>query len=286
MTIDGAPTITNLSLQAPLNNRVSAGVNVINDSKGFFNNSVLLFSLGYHVQMQDHVFVRFGISAGCSWNTVDMKKLEAINDPALTSVLNKNASLAGNAGVSLHAKLFHLGIALPTIFSPSYVSQDAFNIKEVKPFQALILNVSNRFYFNKNKNIFEPYAVYRINTGLPSQFEFAGVVHLNHVVWVGGSYKQDFGISALGGIKLKNMLAIGASYSIQKNGINELNSPSFEISLNYLFGSHKKGAPVYSFVNAVKEKKPNPVTQEAIAARSQQAGAAQKKKVEAQAKLK
>lgn len=84
MTIDGAPTITNLSLHTPLNTRVSAGVNVTNDSKGFFNNSVLLFSLGYHVQIQDHAFVRFGISAGGSWNTVDIKKLEAMNDPALT----------------------------------------------------------------------------------------------------------------------------------------------------------------------------------------------------------
>lgn len=82
------------------------------------------------------------------------------------------------------------------------------------------------------------------------------------------------------------MLAIGASYSIQKNGITELSSPSFEISLNYLFGSHKKGAPVYSFVNAVKEKKPTPATQEAIAARRQQTEAAQKKKAEAQAELK
>lgn len=287
MTIDGAPTIVNLSLQAPLNSRVSAGLNVTNDSKGFFDNTGVLFSLGYHVQIEDHTFVRFGISAGGSWNTVDMKKLEAVNDPALGGLLDKNASLAGNAGVSFHMRLFHFGIALPTIFSPAYVSRDAFTVKEVKPFQAVVLNAGNRFYFNSNKNIFEPYAVYRINTGLPAQLELAGLFHLNHVIWIGGSYKEDFGISGLGGLKMKNMLAIGASYAIPKRGVDELNSPSFEISLNYLFGAHKKDAPVYSFVNAVKakERKPTPTApREAVASKRQQEEAAQKKRAEAQAK--
>jgi type IX secretion system PorP/SprF family membrane protein len=284
MTIEGAPTIANLSLQVPVNARISAGVNVTNDSKGFFNNSVLLFSMAYHVPIQDHIFLRFGISAGGSWNTVDMKKLEAINDPALANVLQKNASLAGNAGISLHYHLFNFGVALPTLFSPSYVSEDAFNVKEVKPFEALILHASNRFYFNSNKNIFEPYAVYRINTALPSQFELAGIVHLNHLVWAGASYKQDFGISVLGGVKMKNMLAIGGSYSLQKSGADELNSPSFEVSVNYLFGPHRKGAPVYSFVNAVKvkEKAQTGAARQAIATRTQQAEAEQKRKADAE----
>ncbi|MEX2233158.1 MAG: PorP/SprF family type IX secretion system membrane protein [Cyclobacteriaceae bacterium] len=288
MTIDGAPTITNLSLQAPINARLGVGMNITNDSKGFYNNTALLFSAAYHVPIQEHTFLRFGISAGGSWNTVDMKKLEAINDPALASVLDKSASLAGNAGISLHYKLFNFGIAMPAMFTPAYVSEDAFNVKEVKPFQALILHASNRFYFNNNKNIFEPYAVYRINTGLPAQYEIAGIMHLNHVVWVGASHKQDFGISALGGIKLKNMLAIGASYSIQKSGVDELNSPSFEVSLNYLFGQRKKGAPVYSFVNAVKVKEKTQTTavRQALDARRKKAEEEQTKKAEAAAKLK
>jgi type IX secretion system PorP/SprF family membrane protein len=288
ISIDGAPTTTTLSLHAPLNSRLSTGMSVTNDTKGFFNNSTMLFSLGYHLQIQEQAFIRFGLSAGGSWNTVDLKKFEVLNDPALTGMLEKNVSLAGNAGVSFHVKYFHFGIALPSVFSPSYVSEDAFRVREVKPFQALVFNAGNRFYFNDNKNIFEPYLVYRINTGLPAQFELAGVVHLNHVVWAGGSYKQNFGIAGLGGITIKNSLAIGASYTIKNKGINELNSPGFEISLNYLFGRIKKGIPVYSFVNSEKEKqkKPSRSTQDVLAERREAFEAAQQKKAEAQAKLK
>src|SRR5690606_8094747 len=165
-----------------------------------------------------------------------------------------NASLAGNAGVSIHMRSFNAGLALPTLFSPVYVSEDPFNVKEVRPFEAVVLHASNRFYFNDDAYIFEPYVVYRINTGLPAQYEVAGVLHLNHVVWAGASYRQDYGPTALGGVKVKNSLAIGASYSLKNRGIDELNSPGFEVSLTYLFGKQKRGAPVYSFVNAVRPK--------------------------------
>jgi hypothetical protein len=96
--------------------------------------------------------------------------------------------------------------------------------------------------------------------GLPSQVEIAGIVHVNHLVWAGASYRQHYGISALGGIKLGNTLAIGGSYSIQQRSVDNLSSPSFEASLSYLFGKREKGVPVYSFVNDVKPKERVPPT--------------------------
>jgi type IX secretion system PorP/SprF family membrane protein len=251
--IDGGPSIGNLSFQSPLTERLSAGLSITNDQKGLLNNTGLLLSVGIQVPLAEHSFLRFGLSAGGAWNMVDLAELDA-NDPAVTNLLENNASLNGNAGLSVHVKSFHLGVSMPSILAPSYVSTDAFTITEVKPFESLIVHASNRFYFNDNKNIFEPYAIYRMNTGLPSQFEVAGIVHLNHAIWAGGSYKQDFGISAMLGLKLQSMLAIGASYSLQNSGINQLNSPSYEISLSYLFGKRKKGIYAYSFVNTVKEK--------------------------------
>ena len=290
MTIDGAPTIANLSLQTPISPRASFGLNITNDAKGLLNNSSILLTFGYNVALAEHSFIRFGISGGGTWNTLDMNKLESLNnDPALANILENNASVTGNAGISLHLKSFQLGASMPTLFSPSYISEDDFSITKIKPFQSLILNASNRFYFNDDKNVFEPYALYRINADLPPQFEFAGILHLNHVIWVGGSYKQDFGISALGGIKLKNMFAIGASYSLQNSGMNELNSPSVEISLNVLLGKRKKDAPLYSFVNTVKEKEKKPLRKSAselIAEKRKVEEAARKKQAEELAKQK
>lgn len=290
MTIDGGPTIANFSLQGPITPRASWGLSVTNDSKGLLNNSSLLLTFGYNIPLAEHSFIRFGISAGGAWNMVDMAKLESIStDPALEHVLDNNASLAGNAGISFHIKSFQLGASMPTIFAPSYFSADAFSVTEIKPFESLIINASNRVYFGDDKFVFEPYALYRMNADLPPQFEVAGVLHLNHVVWLGGSYKEDFGISALAGIKVKNALAIGGSYSLQNSGTNELNSPSFEVSLTYLLGKRKKDAPLYSFVNTVKEKEKKPdrkSASELIAEKRKAEEAARKQKQEELAKQK
>jgi type IX secretion system PorP/SprF family membrane protein len=290
MTVEGAPTIANFSLQTPISARAGFGLSVTNDARGLLNNSSVLLTFGYNVPLAKQAFIRFGISGGGAWNTVDMAKLESMNDdPALGNILDNNASIVGNAGISLHIKTFQFGASMPSIFSPSYLSEDQFSITEIKPFQSIIINASNRFYFGDDKHIFEPYALYRINADLPPQFEVAGILHLNHLIWVGGSYKEEFGISALGGLKVKNSLAIGASYSVQNSGANELNSPSFEISLNLLLGKRKKNAPLYSFVNTVKEKEKKPLRKSAselIAEKRKAEEEARKKHLEEQAKIK
>lgn len=299
MTIDGGPTIANVSLQTPITPRAGFGLSITNDDRGLLNNSSVLLTFGFNVPLADKSFLRFGISGGGTWNTLDMTKLESMSDdPALANILENNASLTGNAGISLHIKTFQFGASMPTLFAPSYMSNSEFSITEIEPFQSIIVNASNRFYFGDDKHIFEPYALYRINANLPPQWEAAGILHLNHVIWVGGSYKQDFGISALAGLKVKNALAIGASYGLQNSGANELNSPSFEVSLNLLFGKRKKDAPVYSFVNSVKEKEKKPVRKSASeviaekrkaeeeARKKQQAELAKKKKEEEEAKQK
>ncbi len=257
--IDGGPTIANFSIHAPTVVGASFGLNVTNDTRGILNTSSFQITTGYTIGSDPERFVRLGISAGAAFNGADATGLDHPelydpNDPVFANLLVKNTYLIGNAGVSFHLKTFHFGASLPNIFAPAFVSSEAFSITEVSPFESVIVHASNRFYFGENKHVFEPYFVYRMTKGLPGQFEAAGIIHLNHVLWFGGSFKQDFGISALGGIKLNNTFAIGASYSLANSGINELNSPTYEVNLGLLFGKRNKKLPVYSFVNTEKSK--------------------------------
>lgn len=296
MGIDGGPTVANFSLHTPINERLSTGLSLSNDKRGLISHTSLLFSAGYNVPVQEHSFVRFGLSIGGAWNTVDWNKLEGLSDPAIATLLDNHASLNGNAGISFHSKILHFGVTIPHIFQPSVVSEDGFTMSEVKPFESLVAHASTRFYFGEHRHVFEPYVIYRLNSTLPSQYEAAAVVHLNHIVWLGGSFKQDYGISALGGIKVKNMFGIGVSYSLPASGENQLNSPGFEVSLNYLMGVHKKGTVRYSFVDThweKEKKKKGTSASEAIAqkrkeeeANKKEAIAAAQKKREADAEKK
>ncbi|MBX2970344.1 MAG: PorP/SprF family type IX secretion system membrane protein [Cyclobacteriaceae bacterium] len=284
--IQGGPAIANLSLHGPTTKGgLNFGLNIINDTRGVLNTSGATLGLGYSTSLSDQVALRFGVTIGGAWNMVNLEEIEDASDPALAELLDQNAFLLGGAGISLHTKTFHLGVSLPSIFAPSYVSVDPFSFKEVKPFQSVIVSASNRFYFGNDKHIFEPYVLYRINADLPSQFEVAGVVHLNHVLWVGGSYKQDFGISALGGVKINHTILIGGSYSLKNTGINELNSPSYEVQMSYLLGQRKPEKPHYSFVDAEKFKpKKRKSASELIAEKRKQEEAERKKRQEELAK--
>ncbi len=253
--VTGAPTISNFSFHNTSKGKLNYGLNFNSDARGIVSTTSAMVTIGYTLPIDENTTLRFGLSGGIGFNGVDVAKLGSFTDKILPSILNRNSFLMGNAGVSVHRKTFHGGISLPNLFQPVYVSSDPFSVTTLRPFQSAIIHVSNRFYFDKDKNVFEPYLMYRLNgSGLPSQLEAAALLHLQHFVWVGASYRQNFGISALGGIKIKNQFAIGFSYSVKNTGINELNSPTYELQLGYLTGFKKKDAFAYSFVSTEKEK--------------------------------
>lgn len=267
-SIEGGPAIGNFSAHTPLNKNLGLGFSATNDKRGITQVSGALLSVSYTATIDNATSIRFGLSAGMGFNTVDAAILATYNDPAITSLLSNNSSLLGNAGISFHKKTFHIGVALPNIFEPMYLSKDAFTVSPTKPFQSIVLHASNRFYFNKDKNVFEPYLIYRMNGSLPPQIEAAAIVHLQHTVWVGASYKQQFGISALLGFKIKNQFGIGLSYTVQNMGENQIASPSYELQMGYLLGNKKKGSENYSFVDTHKEKLKKPPVN-AVASRKQ-----------------
>src|SRR5260221_4974609 len=271
-SIDGAPVIANFSLHTPLSSKLNFGFSATSDKRGIAQVSAAMLTIGYTAVIDNTTSVRFGLSAGYGSNAVDLTSPSSTvtSDPVLKTLLSNNSFLIGNAGVSFHKSTFHGGITMPNIFQPVYLSKDAFNVTALKPFQSIVIHASNRFYSNKDQTVFEPYLIYRLNNGLPSQFEAAAVVHLQHVMWVGASYKQQFGISGLLGFKIQNQFAIGFSYSIKNAGENQIQSPSYEVQLGYLVGNKKKDANAYSFVDTKKEKPRKKTAAEIAADRKKQ----------------
>jgi type IX secretion system PorP/SprF family membrane protein len=259
--MNGSPTLGSVSFQTPVDNNVGIGVNAINDAKGLISTSTLSFTGAYALSIAKDQMIRFGLSVGAGFNKLDIDQMRAVtpNDPTLISAASNNIQMMGNAGASYHTKTFHIGFTLPSLFEPIYVSENPFNAS-IKPFGNVVIHTSNRFYFSKDKNVFEPYLIYRIRAGLPSQFEVAGLLHLQNKGWIGASFRQEYGISALLGFKVSKQLALGYSYSLGSGGDTGINRPSHEIHLALLLGEHKRGVPMYSFLDTEKEKvkKPTP----------------------------
>lgn len=264
--LEGSPTVMNFNIQTSLPNRLNLGLNISNQKAGLVSSSGLLIAGGYTLPVGNNKFVRFGMSAGGTSNTIDINALNfgntAISDPLLANISANSLQLSGNLGITYHTKSFHFGVALPSLFHPVYLSPSSFNV-DIKPTDNVIVHASNRFYLQKGKNVFEPYVVYRLYKGLPGQIEVAALFHYQHLGWIGASYKQDYGVSGLIGLKINKLMALGYSYGVPSNGANEIGLASHEIHVAYLFGQHKKKiAHLYSFVNTELEpekKKAAPV---------------------------
>ena len=250
---EGAPTVANASFHAPAGKNVGVGINIFNEQKSILQSTSALLSFSYAVPLGVGNYLRFGISGGGAFNGVDINEIP--DDPVYSDIMENNLYLVGNAGVSLQIKTFQLGIAAPNLFTEDYITTENFTVGEIEPMEQLLISASNRFYFANGRHIFEPVILYRYSDILPTQLEAAAVVHLNHTVWFGGSYKEDFGVSALGGFKINKKFGVGYSYSLATSGINEINRPTHEVHISILLGEKIEDRLAFSFINSEKEKK-------------------------------
>jgi len=255
--IEGSPVIGQFSIQAPSPDRVAIGLNFNQDNRGVIGTSSVLLSTAYNIPVNKEVFFRFGFSLGAGFFKTDLNALRfgsVAADPVISNLPGSDIQLLANTGASLHAKSFHLGVSIPSLFRFNYLAAEPFSVGTFGPLDQIIIHGSYRYYLQKGKYLFEPFINYRFNQNRPSQLEAAGLLHLRNLVWVGASYKQDFGISGMLGFKFSPTMAVGYSYSLKNTGLNQLASPSHEVQLGMLFGTRHRNIPVYSFVNSEKPK--------------------------------
>ncbi|MDH5397837.1 MAG: PorP/SprF family type IX secretion system membrane protein [Cyclobacteriaceae bacterium] len=251
----GAPQIANVSYHNAVGKHANLGLSFNNDKRSLLKTSSGLLSFAYTAWLSEGTYLRFGISAGAASNTVDLAQVDNPDDPAFISAFDQNFFLLGNAGLSLHAGDFHFGVSMPDVFNPNLVSDEEFSFGDIRPQEKFIVHANYRFYFSNDEMIFEPYIMYRYRKLLPPQLEAATLLHLNHMAWVGGAYKQDYGISALAGVKLPEVLALGYSYTFKGLGINEVGYPSHEITLGFVLGAKQEDVHRYSFIDSKKQKR-------------------------------
>lgn len=267
--VPDGPTLGQVSLQGVLKKKLTGGLTISSNKRGLLSTSAVLFTGGYHIMVAEDKMIRFGLSVGSAFNRVDAAGIVNANpdDPALTLAVKNNLFVQGNFGVSYHTKSFHAGLALPQLFQPAYSSTESFSVTSISPFQSVVLHASNRFYFNRNKSVFEPFLIYRVNQSTPSQFELATIVHLENKLWFGAGFRQGLGASAMAGVKLNKTATLGYSFTTGLSKESQIVRPTHEIQIALLLGKRNKDAvpvEVYSFVNTDIQKKKK--TKEQLAA--------------------
>lgn len=239
--ISDAPTLMNANFHVPLKGGISIGGLAYNETAGLYTQSGGKLSGSYLVSIDREHFFRFGLSLGAGNNTLNFGEFDSPNDPAFANLLENETFFLGDFGATYHFGHFNVGVALPSLFSYDLFTTESNVPIRVTPQDNLLFKMNYRGHINDNLAV-EPHLIYRYSKFLNDQYEATLIFHLMHIVWVGGTYRQDAGFVGLLGAKLYEKIGIGYSYEYGNPNTASLAGPSHEIHIGYHLGSRKRHA--------------------------------------------
>lgn len=262
--INDAPVTANFVYHTPLFLGLNMGINATQDNYGIFQSSSALLTLGYTVMLGWNHYLSVGVSGGAGFQNLNYDNIN-VNDPAYVGVYDKNSYLDGNAGIAYHIANFNLGFALPRIFETNIYPIQNFDTGTLALIKNYIVTADYMIYFGGDNFAFQPYVIYRSYDGFDPQIEGGGIFHIKNLIWVGGAYRQDFGIAGMAGVKLKGLFSFGYSYEIPTTKAEGINKSSHEAQITISLGKKNKRSKKYStFLSGTRLQNPNKEKKEDI----------------------
>ena len=250
--VNDAPTTIHGSFHAPLPGGIGigfAGYNI--EQGGLLNTTAGKASVSYLLTLDLKHHIRFGLSVGGGSQMLNYGELDDPFDPAYANIADNSTFALADFGLTYHAGHYNFGFSIPNLISyDKFTDKDSSDPIRIKPLDNLMLQTYYRGHLTDNIAI-EPHVVYRYNNYGTSQLEGTILLHLYHVVWVGGTYREDMNFIGTAGVKLKGRFGLG--YSYETGNLNIMNDlgPSHEIHLGIHLGKRKPHAKhTSSFINS------------------------------------
>lgn len=248
--LEGAPTFSHVNMHTPLKKGIALGFLGYNDQESILTTSGLKGTVSYLAAFDKKHYVRFGMSIGLGTTSLDVDQIDNPFDPAFANLIESSTFAIADFGISYHSGHFNFGFSMPNLVSREVLSEDGFSKVRLSPTENVLFKVNYRGHITDDFAV-EPHVIYRFSTVNASQFEVATIVHIKHLIWVGGSFREDAGMSALIGFKIKEKIGIGYAYELGNSDISSLTGATHELHIGYHLGSKKEHAEhVSSFIKS------------------------------------
>lgn len=239
MGIEGAPVSSNLSFHTELNESLAIGANIYTEKRGLLTTSSAELALGYKVNLGEAHYIQFGLAFGAGSNSIDLS--EVSNVSAIPIEPSDNSMyLDGRFGIKYKIKRFNLGLALPSLFDRDYISDKGFGEMTISPMERYSIMASYEIIFSPDNFSFEPHVLYSTLGNDFNHIEGVGIFHIKNIVWLGASYRMDYGITGLGGVKIKDFLTLGYAYELSSDQVAGYTNGTHEIQLSIKLGEKKE----------------------------------------------
>ena len=274
--IDGAPVVSTLTFELPFNSRAgNLGIYLRSYDRGLLTTQDIMASFAYRLFLTKTTTLSFGISAGVTTNGVDMAAIDDPDDPVLTDFLNNNMQPAANAGFVLNsASGLNLGVALPRLFNQDFTFEQNFKNTSFSPFEEIFITAYYRKQYGKKivtkrvkgaqkrvniEGSYAPlqfYLIYRYSQLVDERIEAMLKLDLGDHLYVGGSYRLNYGLTGMVGFNFGN-LSLGYAYEPAPDLVSGYTNGTHEINLRIRFGERKEhviAEPVIKTVQKTEER--------------------------------
>ncbi|MDJ1493387.1 PorP/SprF family type IX secretion system membrane protein [Cytophagaceae bacterium DM2B3-1] len=181
-------------------------------------------------------FLQVGISGGFFYNSIYTADLtpDELADPILAA-MNRKYRADVRIGAIYQYKNLQLGLSLPRLAPYSALGSDGQRLEQTfKPLENYTLSAAYRINATPDV-VIHPMVLYRkYEYQKDPFFEVNAVVNYKDGYWVGGAYRQDYGMFLMAGFKAFNKVSFGYAYKLANNNVNNYGNPAHEIQ----FGIH------------------------------------------------
>jgi len=240
--LDGAPSTQTFNINAPVSERVGAGLSIVNDEigNGTSQETYIDGVFSYTLNLARSSKLSFGLKASAHLLNIDFNKLRNYNNEAAGVGLpniDKRFSPNFGAGVYYHTDTFYAGFSAPNILETKHFD-DSGEATSYLAEERMNLYFITGYVFDLNPRLkFKPAALVKAVQGAPLQVDLSANFMLNEKFTLGVAYRYDAAASALFGFQVTDKFMLGLAYDRETTelGDSSFNDGSFEVLLRYDF---------------------------------------------------
>lgn len=245
--VNGSPSAFNMNAHGELSEKNSIGFKIGTETFGLIRRNAASGTYVYNLKLNDEHFLRFGLSAGITQNTINyaaIRTQDYSDELILDGQINSGVAFNADFGVRYSTGNFQIGLAslqLVESRASMYFENDVegfFNLT-----RHFVANTSYNFEVSEDWTI-SPFLLTEFTLASPLTFEGSVYADWQNKIWFSAGYRRNAGILTSFGVNISNQFVAGYSYEFGTNGIAGQSRGTHEIMLGFRLASNKKDARI------------------------------------------
>ena len=241
--LEGAPSTQTISLHAPIfNKKVGVGLSILRDDITISENWNIITSYAYRIPLKIGT-LSIGLQADLKFMKIKWNEVEALQiDDAKIPALNAQR-FQPNVGTGIYYKTdrLYLGLAIQNLMN-THKTKNGEEVLDYLPSDNRHFYLMGGYAFPIAENVnFAPVILLKFVENSPVGVDMNASFVFYEKFWAGVSWRKNDSIDAIFQYQLNQQIRIGVAYDFSISELQQVNSGSYEILMQYDFDYHDKG---------------------------------------------